>query len=82
MLFEWCCRHVYRPVRFVVFARDGNPPEWCAQCDTLHEGFLNDPRQCSFDYASLACPAGKSGEACLTPGELKTVTASYGSGQA
>ena len=29
-----------------------------AQCDTLHEGFLNNPRQCSFDYASLACKAG------------------------
>jgi len=49
-----------------------------AQCDTLHEGFLNDPRQCSFNYASLACPAGKSGEACLTPGELKTVQTYYG----
>src|SRR5215510_15314655 len=38
-----------------------------AQCDTLHEGFLNNPRQCSFDYASLACGKGKSADSCLTP---------------
>jgi feruloyl esterase len=29
------------------------------QCDTLGEGFLNNPRQCSFDFDTLACPAGK-----------------------
>jgi feruloyl esterase len=48
------------------------------QCDTLHEGFLNNPRQCSFDYASLACPAGQTGAACLTAGELETVQTYYG----
>ena len=49
-----------------------------AQCDTLHEGFLNNPRQCSFDYASLACKAGAPTDACLTPRELKTVQTYYG----
>jgi tannase/feruloyl esterase len=49
-----------------------------AQCDTLHEGFLNNPRQCSFDYASLACKAGASTDTCLTPGELKSVQTYYG----
>src|SRR5262249_30857667 len=49
-----------------------------AQCDTLHEGFLNNPRQCSFDYASLACKGGGSTDSCLTPGELKTVQTYYG----
>jgi feruloyl esterase len=49
-----------------------------AQCDTLHEGFLNNPRECSFDFATLACPAGKPGDACLTPGELTTVQTFYG----
>ena len=48
-----------------------------AQCDTLHEGFLNDPRQCSFEYESLAC-SGKPSDSCLTPGELKTVQTYYG----
>jgi feruloyl esterase len=48
------------------------------QCDTLHEGFLNNPRECSFDFASLSCPAGKPADSCLTPGELKTVQTYYG----
>lgn len=46
------------------------------QCDTLHEGFLNDPRQCSFDPAVLECKASRT-EACLTPGELRTVDTFY-----
>lgn len=48
------------------------------QCDTLGEGFLSNPRECSFDFASLACPAGGATEACLTPGELRTVQTFYG----
>jgi feruloyl esterase len=48
------------------------------QCDTLKEGFLNNPRECSFDFASLACPAGQAGDRCLTPGELTTVQTYYG----
>jgi feruloyl esterase len=48
------------------------------QCDVLNEGFLNNPRQCTFDYATLACGAGKSGDRCLTPGELATVQTYYG----
>jgi len=47
------------------------------QCDTLGEGFLNNPRQCSFDIDTLACPAGKSSDSCLTPAELKTVNTFY-----
>jgi feruloyl esterase len=49
-----------------------------AQCDTLHEGFLNNPRQCSFDFAKLACPASGASDGCLTPGELRTVQTYYG----
>jgi feruloyl esterase len=48
------------------------------QCDTLGEGFLNNPRQCSFDFASLACGAGEATESCLTPGELRSVQTYYG----
>jgi feruloyl esterase len=47
------------------------------QCDTLGEGFLNNPRQCSFDAKTLACKAGEAGDTCLTPGELKTVQTHY-----
>ena len=49
------------------------------KCDTLGEGFLNNPRTCSFDFASLACKAGASDTAsCLTPGELQSVQQYYG----
>jgi feruloyl esterase len=48
------------------------------QCDTLGEGFLNNPRQCSFDFATLACGAGDAADTCLTPGELESVQTFYG----
>ena len=48
------------------------------QCDTLGEGFLNNPRQCSFDFNTLACGVGDAGDSCLLPGELKTVQTFYG----
>jgi len=47
------------------------------QCDTLGEGFLNNPRQCTFDVSTLACGAGKTGDSCLTPGELRTAKTFY-----
>ena len=49
-----------------------------AQCDTLKEGFLNNPRACSFDFKTLACGASGSTDSCLTPGELTTVQTFYG----
>jgi Tannase and feruloyl esterase len=49
-----------------------------AQCDTLGEGFLNNPRQCTFDYASLACGPSGGTDSCLTPDEMKTVETYYG----
>src|SRR5438093_13651421 len=27
------------------------------KCDTLEEGFLNDPRSCTFAFKQLTCPA-------------------------
>src|SRR6185503_8247983 len=33
-----------------------------AKCDVLHEGFLNNPRQCSFDFKTLACGKNSKGE--------------------
>ena len=48
------------------------------KCDTLGEGFLNNPRACAFDFRTLACRPGSTGDDCLTPGELKTVERHYG----
>jgi len=47
------------------------------KCDVLKEGFLNDPRQCSFDFNTLACPTGVSQESCLTPEQLSAVEEHY-----
>ncbi|MDR2214384.1 MAG: tannase/feruloyl esterase family alpha/beta hydrolase [Nevskiaceae bacterium] len=48
------------------------------KCDTLKEGFLNNPRACSVDFKALRCSAGSSGNACLTDAQLKTVETFYG----
>jgi feruloyl esterase len=47
-------------------------------CDTLKEGFLNNPRQCQVDFSKLVCPAGKDDASCLTAPQLKTVETFYG----
>jgi feruloyl esterase len=47
------------------------------KCDTLHEGFLNNPRQCTFDFTTLLCKGAES-DACLTPAQLKSVDMFYG----
>jgi feruloyl esterase len=47
-----------------------------AKCDTLKEGFLNNPRACSFDFSTLAC-RGAEGENCLTAPQLKAVETFY-----
>src|SRR5688572_25145311 len=47
-------------------------------CDTLKEGFLNNPRACSFDFKKLACQPGADNDSCLTAPQLKTVESFYG----
>ena len=50
-----------------------------AQCDALDglkDGILNDPRQCDFDVASLACDADASSQ-CLSPEQVKVAQAIY-----
>jgi len=47
-------------------------------CDTLKEGFLNNPRQCKVDFSKLMCAAGQDDNTCLTPAQLKTVNMFYG----
>jgi feruloyl esterase len=51
-----------------------------AACDTLDgakDGILEDPRQCRFDPATLACPASGPASSCLTPGQVATVQRIY-----
>jgi len=51
-------------------------------CDTLKEGFLNNPRACKVNFSTLKCQAGsQSGSAesaCLTDAQMKTVETFYG----
>jgi feruloyl esterase len=46
-------------------------------CDTLKEGFLNDPRQCTVNFSKLLCAAGKDDDTCLTAAQLRTVDTFY-----
>jgi feruloyl esterase len=47
-------------------------------CDTLKEGFLNNPRACTVDFKKLACAPGTDNDSCLTAAQLKTVDMFYG----
>src|SRR5262245_38071159 len=48
------------------------------KCDTLREGFLNNPEQCTFDFSTLLCKAGAESNECLTQPQLKAVEMFYG----
>jgi feruloyl esterase len=47
-------------------------------CDTLKEGFLNNPRQCTVNFSKLLCAAATDDDACLTAAQLRTVNTFYG----
>jgi len=47
------------------------------KCDTLKEGFLNNPRQCRFDFSTLLCK-GADADTCLTAPQLQAVKDYYG----
>jgi feruloyl esterase len=46
-------------------------------CDTLKQGFLNNPRQCRVDFSTLLCK-GADGDTCLTRPQLQAVNMFYG----
>jgi tannase/feruloyl esterase len=48
------------------------------KCDVLHEGFLNNPEQCTFDFSTLLCKGGAESNECLTQPQLKAVEMFYG----
>jgi feruloyl esterase len=41
------------------------------------DAFLTDPRECKFDPATLACPAGIDGPSCLNPDQVVAMKAYY-----
>jgi feruloyl esterase len=45
----------------------------CDALDGVKDGVVEDPRRCSFNPASLACPAGTDGASCLTPAQVSAV---------
>jgi Tannase and feruloyl esterase len=47
-------------------------------CDTLKEGFLNNPRSCKVDFSVLKCQGASAEGSCLTEPQLKTVETFYG----
>ncbi len=47
-------------------------------CNALHETFLNNPEQCTFDFSTLLCKTGAESNECLTPPQLKAVEMFYG----
>ena len=49
----------------------------CDGLDGLVDGQLDDPRHCSFDPATLTCPAGTDNGGCLTPAQVTVVRKIY-----
>ena len=48
----------------------------CDAQDGVEDGWLNDPRTCKFDPASLQC-TGEDSDACLTKAQVETVKRIY-----
>lgn len=48
----------------------------CDAADGVKDGFLNDPRACKFDVASLQC-TGADSDSCLTAPQVATMKSAY-----
>ncbi len=47
----------------------------CDALDGVKDGVINDPRQCTFDVASLACKRGEDPAQCLAPTQVEAMKA-------
>ena len=49
----------------------------CDRLDGLADGQIDDPQGCTFDPASIQCPAGTDNASCLTPAQVDVVQKVY-----
>jgi hypothetical protein len=49
----------------------------CDRTDGVKDEILNDPRQCKFDPATIACTAGEESDTCLTGAQIATLKTLY-----
>lgn len=49
----------------------------CDAQDGVNDGVVTDPRACKWDPASMQCPAGTSGENCLTAAQVAALRKAY-----
>ena len=49
----------------------------CDAIDGVKDGVIEDPRQCHFDPATLACKEGTAAGECLTPAQVAAANAIY-----
>ncbi len=49
----------------------------CDRLDGLADGQIDDPQGCTFDPASIQCPAGTDNASCLTPAQVDVVRKVY-----
>jgi feruloyl esterase len=49
----------------------------CDKLDGVADGILNDPRECHFDPASIACKSGEDNASCLTAAQAATLSKIY-----
>ncbi|KUO18094.1 hypothetical protein AQJ91_27255 [Streptomyces dysideae] len=81
---NWIARHSLRPDGSPIFSQA--KATWlhkqviaaCDDADGLTDGLIEDPRNCTFDFADLACASGEDAAGCLTGKELAAVKKLYG----
>jgi len=49
----------------------------CAGDDGTNDGIITDPRNCTFNPASIECPSGTDTDSCLTPAQVTVVDDLY-----